>query len=72
MRSSKESEESCELDVSALIDEVFTKDGAVVAVDPRRGFREKSFGIRTEEDASLRPATLDPDVCVLPWWCSWF
>ena len=47
------------------------KLGAVVAVEPRRGFdRENSFGIRTEEEASRRLATLAPEVCVFPW-CSW-
>lgn len=73
VRSSKESDEPCEDDVIPDMADEFTKEGAVVAVDPLRGFdREKSFGIRTDEEVSLRPATLDPDECVLPWWCSWF
>lgn len=54
-----------------VIDAELTIDGAVVAVEPRRGFDlEKIFGIRTEDEASLRPATLELDECVFPW-CSW-
>jgi len=44
------------------------REGAVVAVEPRRGFdRENSLGIRTEEDANLRLPTLGPLECALPW-----
>ena len=69
--SSKESCDSCGDVASPDIEEDDTILGAVVAVDPLRGFdREKSFGIRTEEDVKRSPATLDPEECVFPWWCS--
>ena len=43
------------------IEEEVTSDGAVVADDPRRGFdREKSFGMRTDDEVNRNPPTLAP------------
>lgn len=70
VRSNMESCDSCGDVASPDMDDDVTKVGAVVAVDPRRGFdRVKSLGIRTDV---RRFDTLDPDECIFPWWCSWF